>query len=404
LLVLILSIAVIVAVAVVAALSFAPFAKGVTWRATVTPLASIIGSGFLICGPLLAKEFGAAAIWAEVALLLIAYAVGAVLRFNIANAEPYLLAASFHDRVAWLARIAQVILAFAYAISVAYYLKLLAEFGLRYVPIDPAMHGLVSNLLVTGVMATLAVLVLIGGMERAEHLAHASVSLKLGVIAGLMAALAAYWLLHGATEAAPPARLRLGGIPLLLGLLITVQGFETSRYLGHAYAPEVRIRTMRYSQWISAAIYLGFLLLLWPFLARAARAPGVAGILDIMELAAPFMGVFVLVGAVSSQLSAATADSIGSAGLLNEVSRRKFPLKTAFATASALALAVVWLTDPFQVIALSSRAFALFYALQCLLAIWVARRTRAGGWRAQAAIAVVGIICLIATAMGAPAE
>ena len=107
----------------------------------------------------------------------------------------------------------------------------------------------------------------------------------------------------------------------------------------------MRIRTMRHAQWIASAIYLGFIVLLTPFLARAAHAEGVAGILDIMELVAPAMGVFVLVGAVSSQLSAAVADSVGSGGLLNEVSRRKISVPAAFAVASALAIAVVWLTD-----------------------------------------------------------
>ena len=54
-------IAVLAAVSVWAALTFGRFARSDTWRATVTPLASIIGSGFLISGPLLAKEFGSAA-------------------------------------------------------------------------------------------------------------------------------------------------------------------------------------------------------------------------------------------------------------------------------------------------------------------------------------------------------
>ena len=56
---------------------------------------------------------------------------------------------------------------------------------------------------------------------------------------------------------------------------------------------------------------------------EAQHAEGVAGILDIMELVAPLLGIFVLIGAVSSQLSAAIADSIGSGGLMVEVSRRK---------------------------------------------------------------------------------
>ena len=126
----------------------------------------------------------------------------------------------------------------------------------------------------------------------------------------------------------------MSGIPLLLGLLITVQGFETSRYMGDSYDQPTRVRTMRYAQWLSSAIYLAFLALLTPFLNEAQHAEGVAGILDIMTLVAPILGIFVLVGAVSSQLSAAIADSIGSGGLMVEVSRRKLGVRKAFIAAS----------------------------------------------------------------------
>ena len=116
-------------------------------------------------------------------------------------------------------------------------------------------------------------------------------------------------------------------VPLLLGLLITVQGFETSRYMGDHYDQPTRVRTMRYAQRLSSAIYLAFLALLTPFLFEAQHAEGVAGILDIMALVAPLLGIFVLVGAMSSQLSAAIADSIGSGGLLVEVLRRKLGVR-----------------------------------------------------------------------------
>ena len=42
-------IAVLLALAAAAFLTFGRFARTTAWRATVTPLASIIGSGFLIC-------------------------------------------------------------------------------------------------------------------------------------------------------------------------------------------------------------------------------------------------------------------------------------------------------------------------------------------------------------------
>jgi hypothetical protein len=144
--------------------------------------------------------------------------------------------------------------------------------------------------------------------------------------------------------------------------------------------------------------------LLTPFLMQAQSAEGVAGILDIMKLVAPIMGTLVLIGAVSSQLSAAIADSIGSGGLIVEVSRRKFGVRSAFMAASTLSIVVVWLTDPFQVIALASRAFAVFYAMQAVLAIWVSRRSNVGGLPLQAGFALVCLICVIAAIAGAPAE
>ncbi len=400
---LILTLAIVTALAVAALLSFGALARSRSWRATVTPLASIIGSGFLVCGPLLAKEFGSAAIGAEAVLLAIAYAIGVVMRFNIAHVEPYLAEAEFHDRTAWLARATQAVLSLAYAVSVAYYLKLLAEFGLRPLHLDPSTQPMISNVLVTALIGTLILVALLGDIARVERVAHATVSVKLGVIAGLLVALGVWWATHPSVASVPPMRLEARSLPVLLGLIITVQGFETSRYMGHAYDAETRIRTMRRAQWVSTVIYLAFLALLTPFLTQASRAPGVAGILDIMALVAPFLGLFVLVGAISSQLSAAVADSIGAAGLMNEVSRRTLNVKLAYVAASILAIAVVWMTDPFQVIALSSRAFAFYYALQCAIGFTVSLRAGVGDLATRSGLAAVGLVCVIAAVFGAPA-
>ena len=398
-------IAMLAALVVAGWLSFSSFARSTAWRATVTPLASIIGSGFLICGPLLAREFGSAAILAMAALLLIAYAVGAVIRFNIIHVENLAPTLAFNDPIAWAMRAAQAMLAIAYAVSVAYYLKLLAEFTMKPFTIPDADRGIISNVLVTLIIIALTALTFSGSIRRIEHAAHASVSVKIGIIAGMLAALAIWWATNtGAPLELPAARVTPAGVPLLLGLLITVQGFETSRYMGASYDQAMRIRTMRYAQWLSSAIYLGFLALLTPFLNEAQAAEGVAGILDIMEMVAPALGIFVLIGAVSSQLSAAIADSIGSGGLMIEVSRRRLGIRSAFIVASAMSVAVVWLTDPFSVIALSSRAFALFYAMQAALALWVSMRTNVSNTSARAGFVVIGLICLVAALVGAPAE
>ncbi|MGH6986299.1 MAG: hypothetical protein ACRED9_05600 [Caulobacteraceae bacterium] len=401
---LITALAALIGVLLAAFLSFSPYARSDNWRATVTPLASIIGSGFLICGPILAREFGSAALPAMAALLLLAYAAGSVIRFNIVHIEEHAAIAAFHDPIAWVGRATQGVLSVAYAISVAYYLKLLAEFSLKVVSVPARWHALAANGMVTAIILALIALAFSGGLRRVEHLAHASVSLKIGAIAGILVGLAGWWLIHaGASPPLPAFRVSGASIAILLGLLIMVQGFETSRYLGHAYPPKLRIRTMKQAQWIASVIYLVFIALLTPFLRRAAATPGVTGILDLMVLVAAPMAAFVLIAAFASQLSAAVADSIGSGGLMNELSRRRLSVPVAFAVAGALALAVVWLTDPFQVVALSSRAFALFYACQCLLAFLIARRTGVGSLFQRSGFVVLGLICLLATAVGAPA-
>lgn len=267
---------IIASVAVMLLLSFGGFARSTTWRATVTPLASIIGSGFLICGPILAKEFGAAALPAMAALLLLAYAVGAVVRFNIVHVETAAKTLTLHEPMAWAMRLTQATLAIAYAVSVAYYLKLLAEFCLKPLSVPEASHGLIANLLITTIIVAFTALTFSGNIRKIEQAAHASVSVKLGIIAGLLAGLGMWWAQHAATPLTlPPARLSISGLPLLLGLLITVQGFETSRYMGDSYDAATRVRSMRYAQWLSSAIYLAFLALLTPFLTQA-RVPKVS--------------------------------------------------------------------------------------------------------------------------------
>jgi hypothetical protein len=253
---------------------------------------------------------------------------------------------------------------------------------------------------VPGASAFVAALAASGGHRRMEHVAHKSVSLKIGVIAGMLSALMLYWLLRwNGPVILPKPDIGPNSAGLLLGLLITVQGFETSRYLGLAYEPELRIRTMRYAQWLSSAIYIAFLLLLTPLLGRTAHVEGVAGIMDVMEGVAPYLSILVLVGAVSSQLSAAVADSIGSAGLVSEVS----DLKAGFLASAALAVTVVWLTDPFQVVALASRSFAVYYTMQCLLAFLAAGQAKAGGIWARIAFVGLGAVSFAAAAIGSSA-
>ena len=57
--------------------------KSQVWRAMTTPLASIIGSGFLVLGPILTAQFGAYAPLIMALLCATAYLFGAAIRFNM---------------------------------------------------------------------------------------------------------------------------------------------------------------------------------------------------------------------------------------------------------------------------------------------------------------------------------
>ncbi|MCO4847153.1 MAG: hypothetical protein KC448_04175 [Yoonia sp.] len=152
------------------------------WKATVTPLASIIGSGFLVLGPILDHAYGGYAPLMMAALCVVAYAFGAAIRTNIASVALIArgpLTVKLEVLSAW-------VLAFAYVISVAYYLNLFGAFALQMTPLtDPAD----AKLLTTGVFVLVLVVGWTRGFFALERLEQFSVGLKLAIIAGLLVGL-----------------------------------------------------------------------------------------------------------------------------------------------------------------------------------------------------------------------
>jgi len=61
-------------------------------------------------------------------------------------------------------------------------------------------------------------------------------------------------------------------------------------------------------------------------------------------------------------------------------------------------VAVTWETNVNQIIAYASRAFALYYALQCIVALLVARKTG----RSAVPFAALALVCLAVFAFGVP--
>ncbi len=230
-------VAVIAAALAVAALLVWPrVAQAPGWRATVTPLASIIGSGFLVLGPILDDSFG---VWAPVAmagLCAVAWAFGAAIRVNIADLDAHPQARGRVERQVETA--ASWVLAAAYVISVTYYLNLFGAFALRIADLGAgaATRGgtgaqIVTTLVFVGVLA-------LGdgrGFDALERAEQVSVGLKLAIIAGLLAGLVIAFGGRAAENALVVNPVTVSGWPavwLVFGLIVTVQGFETSRYLG----------------------------------------------------------------------------------------------------------------------------------------------------------------------------
>lgn len=396
---------VVVALVVAGLLAFSPrLARSSRWQATLTPLASIMGSGFLVSAPLLAGAVGNLAVLCMAVLLALAYAVGSAIRFNIRHFEPI-----EHDGegpaqiIAFLSRI---VLAGAYFISVTYYLQLLAAFvgnGLG-ITSEVAQNALTSLLLIV-----IGGVGMWRGLKELEGLEKYAVALNLGMIGALLTGLAVYNIRAAAdgSWALPEisSDINLRDARILLGLLIVVQGFETSRYLGDEHPPEVRIATMRVAQLVSSAIYLSFLALA-TILFRDGLGADVTAIVVMSKPVASVLPLLISVAAVGSQFSAAVADNEGAGGLIEDITHRRLPEKYAYLLILAITLTLTWQTNVNRIIAYASRAFALYYTLQCTVALLTAWQTTdlPGRKRRLVTFAALTVACLAVFAFGLPAE
>ncbi len=158
------------------------------WKAMVTPLASIMGSGFLVCAPLLASNAGYDAIFAMLVLLVLAFFIGGALRFNIRFVEP-LLESGQPGAFARVEASSRWILSIAYVISISYYLQLLAAFVLHMIQVEDL---LVAKSLTTLVLLGVALMGASRGLGALESLERYAIGLNLGTIASLIFGLAWY--------------------------------------------------------------------------------------------------------------------------------------------------------------------------------------------------------------------
>ncbi len=369
--------------------------KWAKWRATVTPLASIIGSGFLVSGPILAHASGRWAFVAMFGLCVIGYLYGSVIRHNIEYVEPY-LQKNAKKGILLLERSSEFILVLAYFISIAFYLNLFSAFALRSFNISDEIW---IKALTSIVLITLGIIGYFRGLNALEKIEEYSVGFKLSVIFALILAIGIVSIVaFGNGDFSWPElnhTMGIAEIQILLGLMILVQGFETSRYLGHAYDAKTRVKTMRVAQWISTVIYVVFILLATRyFTGDLPKAGGETAIIDLLKPLGILLAPLLILAAMASQLSAAVADMNGSGGLLREANGKKFNPHWGYAISAIASLIIIWIANIYEIIAFASKAFILYYGLQSLQAILaiISGKSKAAKWR----IVVYGLGIILA--------
>jgi hypothetical protein len=376
-------------------------AQAAWWRATVTPLASIIGSGFLVLGPILTDSYGQYSPLVMASLCLCAYLFGAAIRYNIATIEAEQvhrgwLEVVLEDAASWA-------LAFAYVISVAYYLNLLGAFAVSLTPLNESNY---ARLVTTAVYVLILGVGWFRGFQMLESLEYGSVTAKLAIISGLLLGLAYYLagnVLGGNLMLNPVKGQGWELVALAFGLLITVQGFETSRYLGKHYSAAERIRSMRLAQGVTTTIYMVYILLIAYDFDIAGRKLTETSIIDMMRLVAPILPALLVVAALSAQFSAAIADTSGAGGLFTELTHNRIGAHHGYAILVGVGLALTWTSDVFLIISYASRAFAIYYSLQASIAS-VAAYKRGGHRRQAAQFALLAGFGVFIAIFGRPAE
>ncbi len=372
---------IVAAVAIAIALYNKRLQASETYRAFTAPLASIMDIGFLAVIPLVVIVMGLDAAWFILGVVIVAYLMGNVIRFNIAQLGQDNARDSALRRLvptsSWL-------LAGAYAINIAYYLQLLAVLTLA---LFDESNKAATNWLATIVLVAIGAVGVTAGLVRLNVLGERTVPLNLAIIGAFLVGLIYFnvdalitdtWLVPDL-----PGKSDFTSIRKVLGTLVIVQGFEISLYLGNLYPKDLRIRTTRYAQIASGIVFVATFGLLTILFATPTDVGGVGAVIDISAEVSSLLPWLLVLGGIGSQLSASVSNVAGGGSLLVETVGERLKPRASYLLIIVPAIALTWLTDINQVISLASRAFAAFYALQCVIGIRLLQRQPAGSTRAR---------------------
>jgi len=317
------------------------------------------------------------------AIVVLAYGIGGVIRFNIRNLEPILHGrARSSQKILLVEKFSGLVLSAAYIVSIAFYLQLLSSFVFHGLEHDQHLY---ANILTTVLLLFIGLIGFTRGLHALEWLEEYAVTIKLAIIAALILGLGMYDFrsLDDIFINEIPVNNHTGfhQLRLLAGIFLIVQGFETSRYLGAEYDADTRIHTMRQAQFVSGVIYVAFALLALPLLTHMKGTdPDETAIIELAGLVSPILPVLLVVAAVMSQFSAAVADTIGGGGLMAENTGERLDSRRSYLVITLIAIVLIWVADIFQIISIASRAFAFYYLLQCINA-WLTVGKCYCGWR-----------------------
>lgn len=223
--------------------------------------------------------------------------------------------------------------------------------------------------------------------------------LSLGVVLVLTTVLGGTLLFHdvrglsgGGLNLPPIPGLGVADILMVLGgIVITVQGFETVQYLGDRYDSETRVWASRLAQLVAASIYLGFVAVATPVMGLGTTNGPDGTLLDITARVAPWLALPLVLSAVLSQFSAAVADTVAAEGNLRGLSRfMRGPTPYLVSGGAAVLLAAT--APTFTIVAVASRAFAAYYAIQAVIAM----RT-SSGWIRKAGYGALALLLVAVT-------
>jgi len=337
-----------------------------------TPLASIFGSGFLVMVPILVGAVGEYAIYAILGITFVAFNVGNIIRFNIKHVEP-LLEKGASAKTQFLEKVASFSLIIAYIVSISLYLHILSAFVLTGLGQDTNLN---EDILTSAIIVLITLIGVIKGLAPLEFLEKYALYVTLAIVMVLIGSFFVFDLniyLSGESFIMPKAleHTMTEVFAILAGMLIVVQGFETSRYLGSSYSSELRIQTSKYSQIFSTVIYVIFVTVSLPIAYLLKGVYDDHSLITLVSLTSAFMVIPLIVIAALSQFSAAVADTLAASGSIEEASNKKFSTWASYIVVGIFAIVITWSVHTLEIIALASRAFAFYYFLQSLVAISV---------------------------------